>query len=48
MGRGRPVAVIMSMADIEDFVLAEDREFVGLRAQARLDYGGRSEALDAL
>lgn len=49
MLRGRPAAVIMSMAEVEDFVLAEDPELAGLRAQARRDHdGGRSVALDEL
>jgi len=44
--RGRPAAVIMSIEDAEDFVLAHADEFVRMRAQARRDHAaGKSVAL---
>jgi prevent-host-death family protein len=33
--RGRPAAVIMSMEDVEDFVLAHAEEYVEMRLKAR-------------
>lgn len=47
--RGRPAAVIMSIEDAEDFVLAHADEFVRMRAQARRDYdAGKSVPLAEL
>lgn len=46
---GRPTAVIVSMEDAEDFILAHADEFVRMRAQARHDYdAGKSLAIDNL
>ncbi len=45
--RGRPAAVIMSMEDAEDFVLAHAKEFVEMRQRARRDHAaGESVDLD--
>lgn len=38
--RGRPAAVIMSMEDAEDFVLAHAEEFAEMRLRARREYAG--------
>lgn len=47
--RGRPAAVIMSMEDAEDFVLAHAEEFVEMRlAGRRAHRAGRSVSLDEL
>ena len=47
--RGRPAAVILSLEDAEDFVLAHADEFVRMRAAARRDLdNGRSVALSDL
>jgi prevent-host-death family protein len=35
--RGRPAAVIMSMEDAEDFVLANAEEYVRMRARSRAE-----------
>jgi prevent-host-death family protein len=45
--RGRPAAVIMSIEDAEDFVLAHADEFVRMRLSGRRDHeAGRSVGLD--
>ena len=45
--RGRPAAVIMSIEDAEDFVLAHAEEFVGMRLSGRRAHrAGRSVPLD--
>ncbi len=45
--RGRPAAVIMSMEDAEDFILAHAKEFVEMRKSGRRDHAaGESVALD--
>jgi prevent-host-death family protein len=45
--RGRPAAVIMSMEDAEDFVLANAEEFVRMRARSRAEHAaGETVALD--
>jgi prevent-host-death family protein len=45
--RGRPTALIMSMEDAEDFVLAYAEEYVEMRQQGRRDYeAGKSVSLD--
>jgi prevent-host-death family protein len=45
--RGRPAAVIMSMEDVEDFVLAHAEEFVEMRLRARSAYAaGETVDLD--
>jgi prevent-host-death family protein len=47
--RGRPAAVIMSMEDAEDFVLAHAEEFVRMRlAGRRAHEKGKSTALEDL
>ncbi len=47
--RGRPAAVIMSMEDAEDFVLAHAEEFVRMRLAGRREHkDGKSIALDDL
>lgn len=47
--RGRPAAVIMSIEDAEDFVLAHAEEFVRMRLQGRNAHGrGASIPLDEL
>lgn len=47
--RGRPAAVIMSIDDAEDFVLAHAEEFVEMRLTGRKAHeAGRSIPLDAL
>lgn len=47
--RGRPAAVIMSMEDAEDFVLAHAEEFVEMRLSGRKAHrAGRSVSLDQL
>lgn len=47
--RGRPAAVIMSIEDAEDFVLAFAEEFVEMRMAARKAHrSGRSVGLDEL
>jgi prevent-host-death family protein len=44
--RGRPTALIMSMDDAEDFVLAHAEEFVAMRREGRTAHrAGRSESL---
>jgi prevent-host-death family protein len=45
--RGRPTAVIMSMEDAEDFVLAHAEEFAEMRLKGRREYAaGETVALD--
>jgi prevent-host-death family protein len=45
--RGRPAAVIMSIEDAEDFVLAHAEEFVEMRLSGRrANRAGRSIPLD--
>ncbi|MGB7686662.1 MAG: type II toxin-antitoxin system prevent-host-death family antitoxin [Solirubrobacterales bacterium] len=45
--RGRPAAVIMSMGDVEDFVLAHAEEYVEMRLKARAAYSaGETVGLD--
>lgn len=45
--RGRPVAVIMSMEDVEDFVLAHAEEYVEMRVRARASHAaGETLSLD--
>lgn len=45
--RGRPAAVIMSMEDVEDFVLAHAEEYVEMRLRARSAYAaGETVSLD--
>lgn len=45
--RGRPAAVIMSMEDAEDFVLAHAKEYAEMRLRARAAYAaGESISLD--
>jgi prevent-host-death family protein len=45
--RGRPAAVIMSMEDAEDFVLAHAKEFVEMRQRGRAaDAAGETISLD--
>jgi prevent-host-death family protein len=45
--RGRPAAVIMSMEDAEDFVLAHAEEFVHMRLSGRKAHkAGRSIPLE--
>ncbi len=45
--RGRPAAVIMSMQDVEDFVLAHAEEYVEMRLKARAAYAaGETVDLD--
>ncbi len=45
--RGRPAAVIMSMEDVEDFVLAHAEEYVEMRLKARAAYSaGETVDLD--
>jgi prevent-host-death family protein len=45
--RGRPAAVIMSMEDAEDFVLAHAQEFVEMRQRGRREYAaGETVALE--
>lgn len=45
--RGRPTAVIMSMEDAEDFVLAYASEFAEMRLRGRREYAaGETVALD--
>jgi prevent-host-death family protein len=47
--RGRPAAVIMSIEDAEDFVLAHAEEFVGMRLSGRKAHqAGRSVPLDEI
>jgi len=47
--RGRPAAVIMSIQDAEDFVLAHAEEFVEMRLSGRKAHrAGRSIARDDL
>lgn len=47
--RGRPTAVIMSIDDAEDFVLAHAEEFVEMRLAGRRDHEqDRSLPLDEL
>jgi prevent-host-death family protein len=47
--RGRPAAVIMSMEDAEDFVLAHAEEFVRMRLQGRREHqAGKSVSLEDL
>ncbi len=47
--RGRPAAVIMSIEEAEDFVLAHAEEFVRMRLAGRRAHGaGKSVGLDAL
>jgi prevent-host-death family protein len=47
--RGRPAAVIMSIEEAEDFVLAHAEEFVRMRLKGRREYqAGKSAALDDL
>jgi prevent-host-death family protein len=47
--RGRPAAVIMSIEDAEDFVLAHAEEFVEMRLAGRKAHrAGRSTSLDDL
>ncbi len=44
---GRPAAVIMSMEDAEDVVLAEGEEFVQMRSEGRDAYArGQTTSLD--
>jgi prevent-host-death family protein len=45
--RGRPTAVIMSMEDAEDFVLAHAEEFAEMRLKGRSEYSeGKTVGLD--
>jgi prevent-host-death family protein len=45
--RGRPAAVILSMREAEDFVLAHAQEFVSMRLAGRAAHSaGRSTRLD--
>jgi prevent-host-death family protein len=45
--RGRPTAVIMSMEDAEDFVLAHAQEYVEMRFKGRREYAaGETVSLD--
>ena len=45
--RGRPTAVIMSIEDAEDFVLAHAEEFAEMRLQGRREYAaGETMGLD--
>jgi len=45
--RGRPTAVIMSMEDAEDFVLAHAEEFAEMRLKARREHAaGETVGLD--
>jgi len=45
--RGRPAAVIMSMEDAEDFVLAHAKEFAEMRLRGRREHaGGETVSLD--
>lgn len=45
--RGRPTAVIMSMEDAEDFVLAHAEEFAEMRLRGRSEHSaGESVSLD--
>ena len=45
--RGRPTALILSMEDAEDFVLAYAEEYVEMRQQGRREYAeGKSVSLD--
>jgi prevent-host-death family protein len=45
--RGRPAAVIMSMEDAEDFVLANAEEYVRMRARSRAEHAAsETVALD--
>ena len=45
--RGRPTAVIMSMEDAEDFVLAHAEEFAEMRLQGRREHAaGETIGLD--
>lgn len=47
--RGRPAAVIMSIEDAEDFVLAHAEEFVEMRLSGRRAHqAGKSLAVDEL
>jgi len=47
--RGRPVAVIMSMEDAEDFVLAHAEEFAEMRLRGRREHAaGETIGLDEL
>jgi prevent-host-death family protein len=47
--RGRPAAVIMSMEDAEDFVLAHAEQFVRMRLRGRREHrAGKSVSLDDL
>lgn len=46
--RGRPTALILSMEDAEDFVLAYADEYVKMRERGRREYAeGKSVSLDA-
>ena len=45
--RGRPAALILSMEDAEDFVLAYAKEFVEMRQQGRREHAeGKSVDLE--
>ena len=47
--RGRPVAVIMSMEEAEDFVLANAEEYVRMRLEAEREHeAGETVALDEI
>jgi prevent-host-death family protein len=47
--RGRPTALILSMEDAEDFVLAYAEEFVEMRREGRREYEeGKSVPLDEI
>lgn len=47
--RGRPTALILSMEDAEDFVLAYAEEFVEMRQQGRREYDeGKSVSIDEI
>lgn len=47
--RGRPVAVIMSMEEAEDFVLANAEEYVRMRLDAEREHeAGETVALDEI
>lgn len=47
--RGRPIALILSMEDAEDFVLAYAHEYVEMRERGRREYAeGKSVSLDDL
>jgi prevent-host-death family protein len=47
--RGRPAAVIMSIEDAEDFVLAHAEEFLRMRLAGRREHeSGKSVPLDDL